>query len=70
MQKLSNKQSAKVIGKFDRLRTAHGKSKKAIGVIEYLSAVHAFDYIVFRIKSGPPSCKDLAKVVDNSLDNN
>ena len=34
-----------------------------------LSAAHAFDYIVLRINSGLTSCKDLATVVDNSLDN-
>ena len=30
MQKLSNKQNAKVICRFDRLRTAHSKRQKAI----------------------------------------
>ena len=49
MQKLSNKKSAKVICRFDRLRTAHSKSQKAIRVIENLLAAHAFDRIVFRI---------------------
>ena len=67
---LSNKQSAKVICKFDRLRTAHSKSKKAIWVMENLLATHTFDYIVFRINPGLTSCKDFATVVDNCLDNN
>ena len=70
MQKLSNKQSAKVISRFDRLRTVHSKSQKAKGVKEELSVAHAFDYIVFRINPGLTSCKDLATVVNNSLDNN
>ena len=38
--------------------------------MEYLSATHAFDYIVLRIDPGLTSCKDLATVADNSLDNN
>ena len=68
MQKFSTKQSAKVIRRFDRLRTAHSTSQKAIWVMEYLSAAHAFDYIVLRINSGLTSCKDFAMVVDNSLE--
>ena len=43
---------------------------KAIRVVENLSAIHAFDYIVFRINPGLTSYKDLAMVVDNNLDNN
>ena len=70
VQKLSNKQSAKVICTFGRLRTAHGRSQKAIWVMEYLSAAYTFDYIVLRINPSLTSCKDLATVVDNSLDNN
>ena len=61
------KKSAKVICTLDRLRTAaHSKSQKSI----YLSSAHTFDYIVLKINLGLTSCKDLATVVDNSLDNN
>ena len=35
--------------------------------MENLSATHAFDYLVFRINPGL-TCKDLATVVDNSLE--
>ena len=52
MQKLSNKQSAKVICRFDRLRIAHGKRQRSHTSIENLSATHAFDYIVVRVKLG------------------
>ena len=38
--------------------------------MENLSAAHAFDYIVFGINPGLSSCKDLATVVDNCVDNN
>ena len=38
--------------------------------MEYLSATHAFDNIVFRINPGLTTCKDRAMMVDNSLDNN
>ena len=38
--------------------------------MENLSATHAFDYVVLTINPGPTSCKDLAMMVDNSLDNN
>ena len=38
--------------------------------MQYLSAAHTFDYIVLRINLGMTSCKDLAMVVDISLDNN
>ena len=66
MQKLSNKQSAKVICRFHSLRTAHSKSPKAIWAMEYLSASHAFDYIVLRVNPGLTSCNDLAMVVVTS----
>ena len=36
----------------------------------YLSAAHEFDYIVFRVDPGLATCKDLAIMMDNSLDNN
>ena len=61
-EKLSNKQSAKVICRFDR--AAHSKSN------ENLPVAHAFDYIVFTMNPGLTSCKDQATVVDNSLGNN
>ena len=38
--------------------------------MENLLAAHTFDYIVLRINPSLTSCKDLATVVDNSLDNN
>ena len=37
--------------------------------MENLSAAHAFDYIVLRINPGLTNCKDLATVLDNTLDN-
>ena len=57
MQKLSNKQSAKVISRFDRHRMAH--SKRLISHMN-LSAAHAFNYVVLRVKPGLTSCEDLA----------
>ena len=60
-----------MICRFDRLRTAHRKSQKAISVMQCLLAALAFDYVVLRINPGLTNCKDLATVVDNSsLDNN
>ena len=38
--------------------------------MEYLSATHTFDYTVLRINFDLTSCKDLAMMVDNGLDNN
>ena len=38
--------------------------------MEYLSAAHAFDYILLKINPGMISCRDLATVEDNSLDSN
>ena len=38
--------------------------------MQCLLAAHAFDYIVLMINLGLTSCKDLATVVDISLDNN
>ena len=44
VQKVSNKQSAKVICRLNRLSTvARSKSQKAMWVMEYLSAAHIFD---------------------------
>ena len=37
--------------------------------MEYLSAAQAFDYIVLKINAGLTTCKDLAMMVHNSLDN-
>ena len=37
--------------------------------MEYLSAAHALDYIVLRISPSLTTRKDLAMMVDNSLDN-
>ena len=38
--------------------------------MQCLSAAHAFDYIALRINAGLSSCKELATVMDISLDNN
>ena len=58
LQKLSNKQSAKVICKCDGLRTAH---RKPYGYWKRkLIAAHAFDYIVLKVNPGLTSCEDLA----------
>ena len=38
--------------------------------MDSLLVAHTFDYIVFRINPGMTSCKDLATLVANSLDNN
>ena len=38
--------------------------------MQYLSATHAFDYIALMINPGLTSCKELAMVMDISLDNN
>ena len=67
---LSNKQSAKVICKFDRFRTAHSKRQKTIWALEKLLATHAFDYILLRVNPGLISYEDLAMALDNSLENN
>ena len=56
--------------RLEGLRTAHSQSEKAIWVMEYLLAAHEFDYMMLRIKPGLTTCKDLAMMVDNSLDNN
>ena len=70
MQNLSDKKSVKVICRFDQLTTTEGQSYNAILVMQCLLAAHIFDNTVLRIKPGLISCKDLAMVVDNSLDNN
>ena len=38
--------------------------------MQCLSAAHTFDYIALKINAGLTSCKDLATMVDISLDNN
>ena len=38
--------------------------------MQCLLAAHAFDYIALRINPGLTSCKELATVMDISLDNN
>ena len=38
--------------------------------MEYLLAANPFDYIVIRINPSLTTCKDLAMMVDNTLDNN
>ena len=42
------------------LRTAHSKRLTSHKSIGNLSAAHAFNYIVLRVKPGLTSCKDLA----------
>ena len=56
VQKLSNKQSAKVICGFDRLTTRFWN----------LSAAHALNYIVLRVNPGLTSCEDLATALGES----
>ena len=59
--KLSNKQSAKVICRFDRLRKHYtARDRKSYMSIEKLSSTHTFNYIVLRVKHGLTSCKDFA----------
>ena len=70
VKNLSNKKSAKVICRFDRLWTAHTKRQKAIWALEKLSATHTFEYILFKVNPGLNSGEDHAAEVDNSLDNN
>ena len=60
VQKVSNKQSTKVICRFDRLRTAHDKRHRSHMSIENLLVSHKFDYIVLRVKLGLTSFEDLA----------
>ena len=66
VQKLSNKQSAKVFSRFDRLRTSHSKRQKSHMSIERLSSSHPFNYV--HIAQGYPSlisCEDLATALMN-----
>ena len=56
VQKLSNKQSAKMICRFDRLRTSHSKRQKSHMSFERLLSADAFNFIVPDLTS----CEDLA----------
>ena len=61
----SNRRSAKVICRFDRLRTAHTQletNKPYKYILENLLAAYAFDYIqcMLRVKPGWTSCEDLS----------
>ena len=49
MEKALDEVEAKVIRKFDRLRTAHSKRQTNHMSIGNLLATHAFDYIVLRV---------------------
>ena len=59
VQRLSNKQSAKVICKFDRLRTSYSKRQKSHMSIDKLMCAHTINYIAL-FNHGLTSCKDLA----------
>ena len=59
VQKLSNKQSGKVICRFDRLRISHSKRQKSFMRIKKLLSVHAFNYIVLKVNPGQPVVKTL-----------
>ena len=58
-----NKQSAKAICRFERLRTSHSKRQKAVQALKRLSFAHTFNYIVLRIIPGLTSCEDVAMVL-------
>ena len=60
VQKLSNKQSAKAICMFDRLRTAHRNRQTSHMSIGNLFSAHAIDYIVVRVNYGLTSGENLA----------
>ena len=61
VQKLSNKQSAKVICRFDRLRTSHSKRhQNHLSFEKLVSSAYAFNCIALRVNHGLTSCKDLA----------
>ena len=65
VQKLSNKQSAKVICRIDRHCTAY--SKRQTRALENLSAAHTFNYIVLSVKPVLTSCEHLATVLAYQL---
>ena len=60
VQNLNNKQSAKVICRFDRLITAHSKRQTSYMSIRKLIGHHTFYYIVLWVKPGLTSCEELA----------
>ena len=60
VQKLSNKQSTKVICRFDRLRTAQSKRQTSHMSIGNLMSAYTLDYIALRVKPGLMSCENLA----------
>ena len=70
VQKLSNKQSAKVICRFDRLTTSHSNRQKSHISIEKLSSSHVSNYIVHRVNHGLTSSKDLATALYNPRQHN
>ena len=57
MQKLNNKQSAKVI--LGMIDLEHMQRQKSHMCIEKLLTAHAFHYIVLRVNPGLTSCEDL-----------
>ena len=60
VQELSNKQSAKVIYRFDRCRTAYSKRQNIIWALKRLSFAYVFNYILLRVNPGLTICEDLA----------
>ena len=59
VQNLSNKQSAKVICKFDRFRISHSRRQRSHMSIEKFTPAHAFNYIVLRLTMAWPVVKTL-----------
>ena len=60
VQILSNKQGAKVICRFKRLRTSHSKRQKSHWALKRLTSTHTFNYIWCSSLIGLTSCEDLA----------
>ena len=60
VQKLSNKQSAKVFLGLIDLENLTARDRKAISALKRLSGTHAFNNIVLRVNLGLTSCEDLA----------
>ena len=58
--RISNRWSVSVIYKFGRLTMAYYNRYKTIWAVSNISATHAFDYIVLRVKFGLTSCEELA----------
>ena len=72
MQHLSDIQSAKVICRFDRLKTTHRRQKAidhTVTIGNLLAAKPFLLVMVLRVYTGLTSCKGLATAVNNSLDN-